>query len=83
MSKNDGRSSTDFEDIIFFLNNRTTIWKELENAELKVKNYISDNFKLLLENKYIDEWIVSHLDLADRDRSSYIIDEMRKFILKK
>lgn len=30
---NDGRVSTDFEDIIFVLDNRSTIWEEMKNAE--------------------------------------------------
>ncbi len=77
--KGDGRSSTDFEDIIYFLNNRTSIWQELESVELNVKKYISNNFKTLLENKYIDEWISSHLEYADQDRLSFIINEMKKF----
>lgn len=82
--KNDGRSSTDFEDIIYFLNNRTTIWDELHLAEEEeVKEYISNNFKTLLENKYSDEWISSHLEYADRGRLEFIISSMKQFVEKK
>lgn len=79
---NDGRSSTDFEDIIYFLNNRTTIWDELHLAEEKVKEYISNNFKTLLDNKYFDEWVSSHLEYADRGRLEFINSSMRKFVEK-
>jgi len=32
--ENDGRTSSDFEDIIYVLNNRSTIWKEFESSVL-------------------------------------------------
>ena len=35
---NDGRTSTDFEDIVYILNNRSSIWKEFNNASAKVKS---------------------------------------------
>lgn len=34
----DGRTSTDFEDIVYLLNNRSTIWKELRNTEKHLKS---------------------------------------------
>lgn len=41
--ENDGRMSTDFEDIVFVLNNRTSIWEEMDNAPLTVKEYLNCN----------------------------------------
>lgn len=38
--KNDGRTSSDFEDIVFVLNNRNTIWTELQKADKAVKQYL-------------------------------------------
>lgn len=79
---NDGRSSTDFEDIVYFLNNRTTIWDELLLAEEKVRECISNNFKSLLNNKYFDEWVSSHLEYADKGRLEFIVKSMKLFVEK-
>ena len=38
--KADGRSSTDFEDIIFVLENRNSIWDEMENTNKMLGNYL-------------------------------------------
>jgi len=62
---NDGRSSTDFEDIVYFLNNRTTVWEDIEKSESKVKEYIINNFNTFLKNKYIEEWISSHIEYKE------------------
>lgn len=35
--KNDGRMSEDFEDIVFILQNRNTVWKEMEETPGKLK----------------------------------------------
>jgi len=75
---NDGRSSTDFEDIVYFLNNRTTVWEDIEKSESKVKEYIINNFNTFLKNKYIEEWISSHIEYKEWDRVNYIIESMKK-----
>ncbi|OJW77425.1 MAG: hypothetical protein BGO69_18795 [Bacteroidetes bacterium 46-16] len=59
---NDGRTSSDFEDIIFVLDNRDSIWEEIERSNDKVKEYLKDEFKKLIENQYAEEWISAHLE---------------------
>ncbi|MFM7671917.1 MAG: hypothetical protein ACKO6Q_04915 [Bacteroidota bacterium] len=40
----DGRMSSDFEDVVFILNNRNAIWGELENAPIRVVNFLKEEF---------------------------------------
>ncbi|MGO3654883.1 MAG: hypothetical protein ACTJFN_10990 [Sphingobacterium sp.] len=79
----DGRTSTDFEDIVYFLNNRSTIWKELKNTEPHLKTYIVDSFRDLLNNKYIDEWISVHLEYTEQERQYFILDSMQDIVARK
>lgn len=76
----DGRFSSDFEDIVFVLNNRTTIWKEMHEADEAVRNYLKSQFEKLLENEYIDEWISSHLEYREQARKGTIFGEMNEFV---
>lgn len=57
---NDGRLSSDFEDIIFVLENRSTIWEELKNTEGSLNLYLLETFNNLRHYKYIEEWIEAH-----------------------
>lgn len=43
---NDGRMSQDFEDIIYVLENRATIWEEIINSNEEVKNYLAMSFAI-------------------------------------
>lgn len=79
----DGRTSTDFEDIVYFLNNRSTIWKELKNTDPHLKTYIVDSFRDLLNNKYIDEWISVHLEYTEQERQYFILDSMQDIVERK
>lgn len=56
----DGRTSTDFEDIVFVLENRRSIWKEMEAADETVRAFLVNEFKSLRSNRYIREWIDGH-----------------------
>ena len=48
--RNDGRTSQDFEDIIYVLENREAIWKEINNSSESLKNYLLLEFRSLLKN---------------------------------
>jgi hypothetical protein len=65
---NDGRMSTDFEDIVFVLNNRTSIWEEMKNAPTLLNEYIQQQFRSLLIKEYIYEWVSVHLDYSEQKR---------------
>jgi predicted nucleotidyltransferase len=78
--KNDGRTSSDFEDIVFLLNYRNEIWNELQQADEVVRKYLKDEFRKLLAGTYIDEWLAVHLDYNDQQRAGYIVGQLKKFI---
>ncbi|MBP3944589.1 hypothetical protein J5U18_13710 [Sphingobacteriaceae bacterium WQ 2009] len=80
--KNDGRWSTDFEDIVYVLNNRSKIWSEIGEADYNVKSYLLTEFKNLVENKYIDEWISSHLGYGEQERTYHIIGSINELLEK-
>lgn len=78
--ENEGRFSSDFEDIIHVLNNRQSIWEEIKNAEEPVKQYLKSEFAKLLNQKYIDEWVSAHLEYNEQRRASYILGSMSEFV---
>lgn len=78
----DGRWSSDFEDIIYVLNNRNSIWGELQTADKEVKAYLKEQFRILLENEYISEWISVHLEQSEQKRLRMIIEELTAFVNK-
>ncbi len=57
---NDGRLSSDFEDLIYVLENRSTIWDELRNTKGALNTYLFETFYTLRRIKYIEEWIEAH-----------------------
>ena len=75
----DGRWSSDFEDIVYVLNNRTTIWDELQAAKGDVSVYLAGQFRALLENDYIEEWIAVHLDYSEQARIRTILGALQVF----
>jgi len=77
---NDGRWSTDFEDIVYFLNNRSIIWQEIHDSEKNLKEYLTAEFRKLLSNPYITEWISAHLEYFEQGRTRYIIRNMENFV---
>lgn len=78
----DGRWSSDFEDIVYVLNNRNSIWEELQASDTAVKAYLKEQFRLLLENEYFGEWISVHLEHNEQRRLRMIIGELTVFVSK-
>ncbi len=77
----DGRSSHDFEDIIYILENRIGIWEEMKSANEPVKEYLRLEFLELFNNPNIFEWIDSHVERASIPATNAILKEMENFIL--
>ena len=77
---NDGRTSHDFEDIVFVLENRETVWDEMNNADDAVKSYLQSEFQSLLNNPNIFEWVDCHVERGSPPATYYIIEELRKFV---
>lgn len=76
----DGRWSSDFEDVVYVLNNRTAIWNELRRADEGVKHYLKEQFRAWLQNDYIDEWISVHLERSEQKRLRTIVGELTAFV---
>lgn len=79
----DGRTSQDFEDIVYVLENRGTIWEELNSSTKEVKKYISTVFKELKNNANLFEWIDCHVEPGSRPLSYSIMNEIEKFTAEK
>jgi predicted nucleotidyltransferase len=76
----DGRTSTDFEDIVFVLENRRSIWQEMMDADETVQAFLLNEFKALQANRYIREWIDGHSSAYSSPGSAFILSDMDKFI---
>lgn len=78
--KNDGRTSKDFEDIVFLLENRSQIWQEMESAEGDVKEYLKNELRAILNNPFVEEWVDSHAGYGVIPATAFIINSMQKFV---
>jgi predicted nucleotidyltransferase len=78
--ENEGRFSTDFEDIVFLLNKRNAIWQELQQSPENVKQYLKETFNQLLGESYFDEWISCHIDFDEQKRVGFITGSLKEFI---
>lgn len=78
--KGDGRLSTDFEDIVFVLNNRTAIWQEMEQAAPEVQSYLRDTFSKLMAIKYFGEWVEANLEFYEQARARHISGKLQTFV---
>mgnify|MGYP001552511478 CR=1 FL=1 len=77
----DGRTSSDFEDIVFLLEQRSSIWEEIIQSPPKVRKYIREEFQKLLANQYLEEWIESHLDFLSPPSTPLILSKMKECVL--
>jgi predicted nucleotidyltransferase len=81
---NDGRTSQDFEDIVFVLDNRKTIWLELNESGPELRQYLKEEWSSLLNNRNIEEWLSAHLEYETAAaRARLILNEMKKFAEEK
>lgn len=78
--QNDGRTSKDFEDIIFLLENRSLIWQEMESAEDDVKEYLKMELGVILKIPFVEEWVDSHAGYGVIPATAFILDSMQKFV---
>lgn len=76
---NDGRTSHDFEDIVYVLENRKEIWEEIATAPGSIKKYLRSEFRILLNNRNIMEWIDSHVERASPPATEYIYERLKEF----
>ena len=77
---NDGRTSTDFEDIIFVLENNSQIWEEIEKAEKEVKQYLKNSFQSMLDNIHFEEWVNAHAGYGATPATNYILERLNELV---
>jgi len=75
----DGRMSSDFEDIVYVLNNRNTIWDEMKAAPEDLRIFLKDEFANLLKQQYIFEWVSAHLEYIEQRRANFLIEALVSF----
>lgn len=75
----DPRQSQDFEDIVYVLENRNSIWSELTTCSEPLKSYLKAEFGKLLSQQGIEEWIDCHIDFISPPSTNMIIEELTKF----
>ncbi len=76
----DGRTSQDFEDIIFILENRSSIWKEMSEADEALRKYLKEEFRQLWKNPDLFEWIDSNVERTSPPATYIIMEQIEKFI---
>jgi hypothetical protein len=77
--KNDGRTSTDFEDLIYVMEYNRSIWNQLEMAPSSVKAYLKETFKTLLSHPYFFEWVAGHVSIGSPPATYYILQKLQEF----
>ncbi|HTF05032.1 MAG TPA: nucleotidyl transferase AbiEii/AbiGii toxin family protein [Bacteroidia bacterium] len=81
--RGDGRTSQDFEDIVFVLENRQAIWDELRLTTGELKNYLHQSFKELLLIKHFPEWLHAHVfQFGSPPADYFILQGLQEFILQ-
>ena len=77
----DPRTSHDFEDIVYVLDNRTDIVEQLSKSPDDVGPYLANQFQNILDDRILQEAILSNLFYETRDvRYQRIIESMQQII---
>ena len=77
--KGDGRTSHDFEDIVYVIENRQVIFDEINNTQTGMKAYLKTEFQNLLNNPNITEWIDCHVERGLPPATYSILDKIKSF----
>ncbi len=79
----DPRTSHDFEDIVYVLDNRIDIVEQLWKAPMDVKPYLIEQFQLILGDRVMQEAIYSNLFYEIREeRFERIMEIARSLVMK-
>lgn len=76
----DGRTSQDFEDIVYIFESREAVWDEMQQVDKELKGYLRREFRQLLDNPGIEEWIDCHVEQRSSPATYDIIDQMQEFV---
>lgn len=73
--KNDYYGSHDYEDIVYFLDNRLDIVEEVLSSEEDVKNYIQNELRIIREHPHFEEILSAHIHPFVREERTKILLE--------
>jgi hypothetical protein len=76
--QNDGRTSKDFEDIVFILENRRAIWEELTQTSGELRTYLVAEFRKWMKNRSFEEWVDCHVEPGSPRATYSIMEELTK-----
>jgi hypothetical protein len=77
----DGRMSSDFEDMVYVLNNRNVIWDEIENSPSHLRAYLKNEFQKISQENFLYEWVSTNLDYTEQKRTDFIVGGIEAFIV--
>ena len=80
---NDYRGSADFEDIIYVLDNRTTIVEEILNANDEVKNFLKEELSTIVDSASANEILSMHIHPLVVEERFPILMEKIHYILER
>jgi predicted nucleotidyltransferase len=75
----DGRTSQDFEDMIFILENRAEIWEELNRCQGTLRDYLQKEFSALLKIPYFNDWVEAHVERGSPPAHNFIRFALEEF----
>ena len=79
--KNDFYGSHDFEDIIYLIDNRTTIVEEILTADEEIRQYIKEELTLIKNNKQADQILAMHIHpLIREERFKMLMEKIEQII---
>ncbi len=76
----DGRMSSDFEDMVYVLNNRNAIWDEIEKSPTHLRSYLKNEFQKISKEDFLYEWVSANLDYTEQKRTDFIVGGIEAFI---
>jgi hypothetical protein len=77
----DYRTSHDFEDIIYVLDNRTTIVEEIENEQAEIITYLKQEFQKIYNHASFEEIISVHIHpIMIEERLPLVLEKIEKII---
>ena len=77
----DGRMCSDFEDMVYLLNNRNAIWDEIEKSPAHLRAYLKNEFQKISQENFLYEWVSTHLDYTEQKRTDFIVGGIEAFIV--
>ena len=77
----DYRTSHDFEDIIYVLDNRATIVAEVKDSQPDVKAFLQEEFRKILKNPQMEEILSAHIHPVDvKERYPIVLEKITQIL---